>query len=151
MEDKIIDFIKCKMDLETASTFLDEILEDEKRNLRVRANNTFIGKALYEVDEKRISVLTECKDNIDFVLDVLKDYINKENTQSFSPLFYKPKKFSSHSDLGKYQTEVIKAKKKIETLLWVSSLTKDEEKMKLYQECINKLNYVYSHISKKIH
>lgn len=80
---------------------------------------------------------------------VLKDYIEQENIQSKASISYKPRKFTFHSDLGKYQTEVLKAKRVIEHSLRMASVKKDEERINLYQECINKLNYVYSHIAKR--
>ena len=108
-----------------------------------------MGQVLLEKKEERYSVLTKCKENLDFVINVLKEYINQESTQANATLSYKPRKFIFHSDLGKYQTEVIKVKKRIETLRWTASMTGDEEKKALYQECVEKLNYVYSHIAKK--
>ena len=61
MEDKIIDFIKCKMDLETASTFLDEILEDEKFAVNSYANKSILNlvQRLKESETKN-----ECKSQI---------------------------------------------------------------------------------------
>ena len=148
----IDEYIKSKLDLEAASAFLNEVLENKKKSLQNKANsNSFIGNAIFEIEEKRFSLLAKCKEHLDFVINVLKDYVNQENTQSNATPSYKPRKFTFHSDLGKYQTEVNKAKKKIETLRWVSSMTGDAEKTALYQECIDKLNYVYSHISKKIY
>ena len=121
----------------------------DKDSLQSHANyKSPIGKMMYEKEEERFSVLTTCKDNLDFVKKVLKEYIRQENIQSNS-ISYKPRVLTYHSDIGKYQTEVIKAKRKFETLLWVASMTGDAEKKALYQDCINKLNFVYTHISKK--
>lgn len=103
---------------------------------------------MYEKEEERFSVLTACKENLDFVINVLKEYIRQENTQSNS-ISYKPRVLTYYSDIGKYQTEVIKAKRKFETLQWAASITRDVEKKALYQDCINKLNFIYTHISKK--
>ncbi|MBO4641673.1 MAG: hypothetical protein J5661_02295 [Bacteroidaceae bacterium] len=151
MERRLVDeYIVCKMDLEAASSFLNEVLEKSKERMQNEANyKSFLGKAILEKEEERNSVLTTCKENLDFVIDVLKEYINQESTQPNSTLSYKPRKFILHSDLGKYQTEVIKVKKKIDTLRWTASMTGNEEKKALYQECIERLNYVYSHIAKK--
>lgn len=151
MERRFVDdFIICKMDLEAASSFLNEVLGKEKEQVQYYSNHkTFMGQVLLEKKEERYSVLTKCKENLDFVIDVLKDYINQVSTRPNATLSYKPRKFTFHSDLGKYQTEVIKAKKRIETLRWTASMTGDEEKKALYQECVERLNYVYSHISKK--
>ena len=144
------DFIKSELDLETVSLFLSEVLEKEKENVQKNPNYTSsIGKALLDKDSEHYSILSTCKDNVDFVIQVLKDYIEQENIQSKAPFSYKPRKFISHSDLGKHQTEVLKAKRVIDHSLWTASVKKDEERINLYQECINKLNYVYSHIARR--
>lgn len=145
------DIIKRKLDLETVSLFLNEVLEKEKEKVQGYANYTSnVGKAMYDKEVEYFSILSTCKDNIDFVKRVLDDYIEKEHIQSSATHNYKPRKFTSFSDLGKYQTEVEKAKRVIRPLLWTPSFLKDADKEYLYQECINKLNYVYSHISKKV-
>ena len=144
------DNAKSLLDLEAASAFLNEVLGKEKEQVQFYSNSkTFMGQALLEKKEERYSVLTKCKENLDFVIDVLKEYVNQVSPRPNATHSYKPRKFTFHSDLGKYQTEVIRAKKRIETLRWTASMTGEEEKKALYQECIERLNYVYSHISKK--
>lgn len=147
----IDDYIECKMDLEAVSTLLNEVYDKEKESLQRRANYTSnVGKMLYEKEEERFYVLTTCKENLDFVIDVLKEYIN-QNTQdsNTTTLSYKPRVLTYHSDIGKYQTEVLKVKRIFETLVWKSSFpfARNEEKMRLYKDCVEKLKYVYSHIS----
>lgn len=140
--------IKNKMDLEAASNLLNEVLEREKAELQNHANyNTPVGEMLFEKKKERFSVYVKCKDDIDYVIDFLKDYIKQENIESPSVLFYKPRKASCH-EIGKYQTEVLRAKSNIETLYRVSRMTRKGEYATMFQECITKLNYVYSHISK---
>lgn len=73
----------------------------------------------------------------------------KKTLSQTAYISYKPRVLTYYSDIGKYQTEVIKAKRKFETLHWAASITRDAEKKALYQDCINKLNFVYTHISKK--
>lgn len=150
MERNVIDdYIKCEIDLEAVSTLLNKVYDKEKDSLQSHANyKSHIGKMMYEKEEERFSVLTACKEKLDFVINVLKEYIRQGNTQSNS-ISYKPRVLTYYSDIGKYQTEVIKAKRKSETLHWAASITRDAEKKALYQDCINKLNFVYTHISKK--
>jgi len=150
----IDDYIECKMDLEAVSTLLNEVYDKEKESLQRHANYTSnVGKILYEKEEERFSILTTCKENLDFVIDVLKDYINQNTQDSNTTLSYRPRKIIHHSELCEYKKELMKAKEKFKnSLLWKSSLpfVRDEEKKILYQDCIDKLSYVYSHISKRI-
>lgn len=139
------DFIKRKMDLEAASTLLTKALTNLNESIQNYTNREGdFGKMMNE----KHSVLTICKENIDFVIAVLTDYINQHPESLSKRIDYTPRKLTFISDIGKYQTEAIKAKRIMEHLQWRASMSQDEEKKILYQECITKLNYVYAHIAK---
>lgn len=143
------DFIKRKMDLEAASALLTKtlaILNENVQNYENRKDD--LGKGMYEKYTGNVSILTKCKENIDFVIAVLTDYINQHPESLSKRIDYTPRKLTFISDIGKYQTEAIKAKRIMEHLQWRASMSQDEEKKTLYQECITKLNYVYAHIAK---
>ena len=138
---------KTKTDLEAASTLLTRVLNAVNENVqRYENSNNIPGQAFYELWFKRYSVYRECKDNLDFVIAVLKNYLDTHPEESSSE--YTPRRITSIYDIGKYQTEALKAKRNIDTLLWMAKVRGDENKIKLYQECIEKLNYVYSNIAK---
>jgi hypothetical protein len=139
------DFIKRKMDLEAASTLLTKALTNLNESIQNYTNREGdFGKMMNE----KHSVLTICKENIDFVIAVLTDYINQHPESTSRRIDYTPRRITSIYDIGKYQTEAIKAKRIMEHLQWRASMSQDEEKKILYQECITKLNYVYAHIAK---
>lgn len=143
------DFIKRKMDLEAASALLTKtlaILNEDVQSYGNRKDD--LGKGMYEKFIGNVSILTKCKENIDFVIAVLTDYINQHPESSSKRIDYTPRRITSIYDIGKYQTEAIKAKRIMEHLQWRASMSHDEEKKILYQECITKLNYVYAHIAK---
>lgn len=139
---------KTKTDLEAASTLLTRVLNAVNENVqRYENSNNIPGQAFYELWFKRYSVYRECKDNLDFVIEVLKNYLDTHPEESSSG--YTPRKITSIYDIGKYQTEALNAKRNIKSrLLFMASVRGNEEEIKLYQECIEKLNYVYSHIAK---
>ena len=139
---------KTKTDLEAASTLLTKVLDSVKESVqRYENSNNIPGQAFYELWFKRYSVYRECKDNLDFVIEVLKNYLDTHPEESSSG--YTPRKITSIYDIGKYQTEALNAKRSIQSiLLWRARISGDEEKSKVYQECIERLNYVYSHIAK---
>ena len=143
------DFIKRKMDLEAASALLTKtlaILNENVQNYENRKDD--LGKGMYEKYTGNVSILTKCKENIDFVIAVLTDYIN-QHPESFSKrIDYTPRRITSIYDIGKYQTEALKAKRLFEPLTRIASYAGDKEKEKLYQECVDRLNYVYAYISK---
>lgn len=144
------DIIKSKLDLEIVLTFLSEVLEKEKVNEQKASNyKSPVGKSLWEDNVKRCSVLTQCKENLEYGLKVLEDYINAKQIQSNAIYSYKPRKLSLHSEIGKYRTEVLRAKKTFEFMLWTTNISREEEKKALCQECIDKMNYVYSNITKR--
>jgi len=139
------DFIKRKMDLEAASTLLTKALTNLNESIQNYTNRKGdFGKIMNE----KHSMLTICKENIDFVITILTDYINQHPESSSNRINYTPRKMTFISDLGKYRTEIHKAKQAIELLIWQASMSQDDEKKMLYQECITKLNYVYANIAK---
>lgn len=142
-------YIKSKMDLEAASTLLTKVMENVHESVKRYENRKdFFGEIMYKKESDRFSVFCQCKDNLDFVIGVLKSYIDNHQDPSMPKVIcYSPRKFTYIYDVGKFQTEVLKAKRNIETLLWIAKISKGEE-IELYQECIKRLNYVYSHIAK---
>lgn len=137
------------MDLEAASTLLTKVLtklNESAHNFENR--NDDLGKNMYAKYSESHSALTTCKENIDFVIAVLTDYINQHSESTSKRVFYSPRRITSIYDIGKYQFEALKAKKTFEILIQIASFTRDEEQIKLYKECITKLNYVYAHIAK---
>ena len=140
---------KRKMDLEAASALLTKTLAILNENAQSYENRKDdLGKGMYEKYTGNISILTTCKENVDFVIAVLTDYINQHPESSSNRINYTPRKMTFISDLGKYRTEIHKAKQAIELLIWQASISQDDEKKMLYQECITKLNYVYANIAK---
>ena len=139
---------KTKTDLEAASTLLTKVLNAVNENVqRYEKSSDFPAQAMHERLFKRYSIYRECKDNLDFVIEVLKNYIDTHPEESYSR--YAPRKMTSIYDIGKYQTETLNAKRTIKsTLLFMARARGDEEGMRLYQECIERLNYVYLHIAK---
>ena len=116
--------------------------------LPMKKAKDFFGEIMYKKESDRFSVFCQCKDNLDFVIGVLKSYIdNHQDPSTPKVIYYSPREFTYIYDVGKFQTEVLKAKRNIETLLWIAKISKGEE-IELYQECIKRLNYVYSHIAK---
>ena len=143
------DFIKRKMDLEAASALLTKtlaILNENVQNYENRKDD--LGKGMYEKYTGNVSILTKCKENIDFVIAVLTDYINQHPESLSKRIDYTPRRITSIYDIGKYQTEALKAKRLFEPLTRIASYAGDKEKEKLYQECVDRLNYVYAYISK---
>ena len=143
------DFIKRKMDLEAASALLTKtlaILNENVQNYENRKDD--LGKGMYEKYTGNVSILTKCKENIDFVIAVLTDYINQHPESLSKRIDYTPRKLTFISDIGKYQTEALKAKRLFEPLTRIASYAGDKEKEKLYQECVDRLNYVYANIAK---
>lgn len=139
------DFIKRKMDLEAASTLLTKALTNLNESIQNYTNQEGdFGKMMNE----KHSVLTICKENIDFVIAVLTDYINQHPESLSKRIDYTPRKLTFISDIGKYQTEALKAKRLFEPLTRIASYAGDKEKEKLYQECVDRLKYVYAYISK---
>lgn len=77
--------LKSKMDLEAASTLLTKVLDSVKESVqRYEKSNDVFGKTMYEKESKRYSVYRKCKDNLDFVIDVLKNYLDTHPEESSS-------------------------------------------------------------------
>lgn len=97
---------KTKTDLEAASTLLTKVLDSVNESVqRYEKSNNIPGQAMYEMRFKRYSVYRECKDNLDFVIEVLKNYLDNHPEESSSR--YTPRKITSIYDIGKYQKETL--------------------------------------------
>ena len=98
--------------------------------------------------QEKLQQTKQCRDNLQFVADFTKSYLEAQGETVAKPSFYKPRVLLAMSDIGKYRTEVEKMKKSYETILFTFKMSHDEEGMAKAQECIEKLKYVYSTITK---
>ena len=64
-----------------------------------------------------------------FAVNDLSLYLDTHPEESSSG--HTPRKITSIYDIGKYQTEALKAKRNIDTLLWMAKVRGDENKIKL--------------------
>lgn len=140
-------FIKHRMDSEVASELLTQELNALSKRMQVyETRKDPLGAGLYKRYSKRHFVYKTCKENIDFVINVMNDYIS-QNPDLSKPILYKPS-ITSIYDIGKYQTIALMIKHEFELLLRFLELHWKQEEADLYEECIKRLNYVYSHIAK---
>ena len=140
---------KSKLDLEAAYKLLNDVTDELKERLDEYSCGNFIQQMRAEPLRERYSSLIKCKENLEFVIDIFNQYIQNNQQDTSASYSYKPRILKSHYDLGKYQTEAINAQKNVKSLLNIASMMRDVEKKRLYQDCIDRLNYVYSHISRK--
>lgn len=139
---------KSKLDLEAAYKLLNDVTDELKERLDKYSCGNSIQQMMAEPLRERYSGLIKCKENLEFVIDIFNQYIQNNQQDTSASYSYKPRILKSHYDLGKYQTEVLKAKKNIMPLITLLSFS-DDKMAKAFLDCKDRLNYVYSHISRK--
>ena len=140
-----------KMDIEAILACLDIAIEKQAKNVeRYSVPNSIFGQPFLEKNKELLSVATQCKANLSFIFDVLDNQLLDDEiiqSNNANP-FYSPRKIVSLSEIGKYQIEVIKIKKDFDTLVWCSRMKGATDRETFFNECVSKLNYVYSNIAK---
>lgn len=140
-----------KLDIEAMLNCLDKAIEKKTKDVELySASNGMFGQMFLDKEKELLSIAMQCKDNMSFIYDVLNNQLLESEiipSNNANP-FYSPRKIVSLSEIGKYQTEVIKIKKNFDTLVWCSRMIGATDRETFFNECVSKLNYVYSNIAK---
>ncbi len=140
-----------KKDIEAMLNCLDKAIEKKSKDVVFyEASSEMLRQMFLDKHKKLLSIATQCKENMSFIYDVLDNQLlESEIIQSNnSNPFYSPRKIVFLSEIGKYRTETIRIKKDFESLVWLSKIKGSSERKTLFEECVSKLNYVYSNIAK---
>ena len=142
------DIKKRSMDLGAIIAFLElEIDNDKKRITNQEGKKSFFGTVFFNIYESRIPIAEECKEK----LTIVKAFLEKYDLESFQEAQigdYKPRRFTSHLDILKYRTEILKTKEAIKSLFILSKLKGDIERKKKCEESLDHLKYVYTALAK---
>ncbi len=142
----IEDIKKGQLDLVQIISTLDTAIE--RLNGKVEYyQDTKVTSGMVPLYTEKMEIAVACKENLEYVLDVIDNKVDKQQLQAANISNYKPRKIVYLSEIGSYRTEVIKLKKSFDTLFWAARRTSDKEKKEIFEECIQKLNDVYSNIA----
>lgn len=139
-----------KLDIEAMLICLDKAIEKKSKEVECySASKGMLGQLFLNKEKELLSIAMQCKDNMSFIYDVLNNQLFESEiiTNNNANPFYSPRKISL-SEIGKYRTETIRIKKDFESLVWLSKIKGSTERKTLFEECVSKLNYVYSNIAK---
>ena len=135
-------FIK---NIDTIIKYLDKVIMESSKQLELYKNsNPYFRAHFIDPYKERLSISEQCKDNLIFVSNIL-------NTDVETIIINDPIQFncSGQGELppGKFRTEALNIKRSFIPLLSIEKF-KINNRVDLFKDCIEKLNYVYSHISK---
>lgn len=131
------------LDLKAIIDALDHVEEIEKNHLEQVSNKKSFSIEKYELN---ISLAKECKEALSFVVENLPDLDSRFN--EMSTMWYSPRKIRFVQDIGKYRTEITKAKRAVEVYVWVSRNDPHYENRELPSLCMEKLKAAYNAIIK---
>jgi len=131
------------LDLKAIIEALDHVEEIEKYHMDLVINkNSFI----LEKYKLNISLANECKEYLSFVVEKLPYLDSRFN--DMSSMWYAPRKLKFVQDIGKYRTEITKAKRVVDVYVWASRNDPNCENRELPSLCIEKLKAAYNAIIK---
>lgn len=140
-----------KLDIEAMLNCLDKAIEKYTKDIeRYEASSEKMRQMFLDKPKELLSIATQCKDNMSFIYDVLDNKLLESEIVppiSVTP-FYSPRKIVYLSEIGKYRTETIRIKKDFDTLVRCSRMIGSTDRATYFNECVSKLNYVYSNIAK---
>ena len=131
------------LDLKAIIDALDHVEEIEKNHLEQVSNKKSFSIEKYELN---ISLAKECKEALSFVVENLPDLDSRFN--EMSTMWHSPRKIRFVQDIGKYRTEITKAKRAVEVYVWVSRNDPHYENRELPSLCMEKLKAAYNAIIK---
>ncbi|WP_036911954.1 hypothetical protein [Prevotella sp. FD3004] len=140
-----------KLDIEAMLNCLDKAIEKKAKEVEhYSASNGLTRQMFLDKYKELLSIATQCKENMSFIYDVLDNQLLDSEIipSNYANPFYSPRKIVFLSEIGKYRTETIRIKKDFESLVWLSKIKGSTERKTLFEECVSKLNYVYSNIAK---
>ena len=95
----------------------------------------------------RLTIAEQCKENLTLVLEVLNTEVEAINIDEPTLLFLnEQRKFVP----GKFMTEVLSIRDSFKTLLPTERLLQNNKRVVLFEDCVKRLNSVYSNIHKVI-
>lgn len=131
------------LDLKAIIDALDHVEEIEKNHLEQVGNKKSFSIEKYELN---ISLAKECKEALSFVVENLPDLDSRFN--EMSTMWHSPRKLKFVQDIGKYRTEITKAKRAVEVYVWASRNDPHYENRDLPSLCMEKLKAAYNAIIK---
>ncbi len=140
------DIKRGKLDIETILPYLDVTINNLKLKINCYQDKRDSLGMLPFFAEKIEKALT-CKEFLEFVQNVIVNHIDKQQLQAANIYDYKPKKISSFLEIGKYKREVKILRDAFDTLMWGAKISHKKEDFDIYNECIQKLNFVYNNMA----
>ncbi len=131
------------LDLKAIIDALDHVEEIEKNHMELVANKNSI---IFEKYKLNTSLAKECKESLSFVVEKLPDLDSRYN--EMSTMWHSPRKIRFVQDIGKYKTEITKAKRAVEVYVWASRNDPHYENRELPSWCMEKLKAAYNAIIK---
>lgn len=128
--------------------YLDKVINESMKQLDLYKNsNPMFSAHFIDPHKKRLNIAKQCKENLALVLEILNTEVEAisidEPTLSF---LNEQNKFVP----GKFMTEVLSIRDSFKTLLPTERIRPNNKRVALYDDCVKRLNYVYSNIYKVV-
>ena len=128
--------------------YLDKVINESIKQLDLYKHSNPMFSALFiDPHKERLNIAKQCKENLTLVLEVLNTEVEAINIDEPTLLFLnEQRKFVP----GKFMTEVLSIRDSFKTLLPTERLLQNNKRVVLFEDCVKRLNSVYSKIHKVI-
>ncbi len=128
--------------------YLDEVINESIKQLDLYKNsNPRFSAYFIDPHKERLTIAEQCKENLALVLEVLNTEVEAINIDEQKLSFFDEQRKIAP---GKFMTEVLSIRESFKTLLPIEKIRHSNKRVALFEDCVKRLNSVYSNIYKVI-
>lgn len=125
--------------------YLDKVINESIKQLDLYKHSNPMFSALFiDPHKERLNIAKQCKENLALVLEVLKTEVEAISIDEPYLTIDGQRKL----DRNKFMTEVLSIRDSFKTLLPIEKICPNNKRVVLFEDCVKRLNYVYSNIYK---
>jgi len=125
--------------------YLDKVINESIKQLDLYKHSNPMFSALFiDPHKERLNIAKQCKENLALVLEVLNTEVEAISIDEPYLTIDRQRKL----DRNKFMTEVLSIRNSFKTLLLIEKICPNNKRVVLFEDCVKRLNYVYSNIYK---
>ena len=125
--------------------YLDKVINESIKQLDLYKHSNPMFSALFiDPHKERLNIAKQCKENLALVLEVLNTEVEAISIDEPYLTIDRQRKL----DRNKFMTEVLSIRNSFKTLLLIEIICPNNKRVVLFEDCVKRLNYVYSNIYK---
>lgn len=125
--------------------YLDKVINESIKQLDLYKHSNPMFSALFtDPHKERLNIAKQCKENLALVQEVLKTEVEAISIDEPYLTIDGQRKL----DRNKFMTELLSIRDSFKTLLLIEKKCPNNKRVVLFEDCVKRLNYVYSNIYK---